>query len=45
LCDFHQDAYSTEFGGEGAPDWAVQTDEAANTASTVSITVTAAAGP
>jgi endoglycosylceramidase len=30
IIDFHQDAYSTEFGGEGAPDWAVQTDGAAN---------------
>jgi endoglycosylceramidase len=30
ILDFHQDAYSTEFGGEGAPDWAVQTDGAAN---------------
>ncbi len=26
IIDFHQDAYSTAFGGEGAPDWAVQTD-------------------
>jgi endoglycosylceramidase len=24
ILDFHQDAYSTEFGGEGAPSWAVQ---------------------
>ncbi|MGA8547991.1 MAG: cellulase family glycosylhydrolase, partial [Mycobacterium sp.] len=24
ILDFHQDAYSTEFGGEGAPAWAVQ---------------------
>jgi len=30
IIDFHQDAYSTAFGGEGAPDWAVQTDGAAN---------------
>jgi endoglycosylceramidase len=30
ILDFHQDAYSTEFGGEGAPAWAVQTDGAAN---------------
>jgi endoglycosylceramidase len=30
IIDFHQDAYSTTFGGEGAPDWAVQTDGAAN---------------
>ena len=30
ILDFHQDAYSTAFGGEGAPDWAVQTDGAAN---------------
>ena len=22
IIDFHQDAYSTAFGGEGAPDWA-----------------------
>src|SRR6185312_7249699 len=29
IIDFHQDAYSTAFGGEGAPDWAVQTDGAA----------------
>jgi endoglycosylceramidase len=26
IIDFHQDAYSTAFGGEGAPDWAVQSD-------------------
>jgi endoglycosylceramidase len=25
ILDFHQDAYSSQFGGEGAPDWAVQT--------------------
>src|ERR1700733_1498638 len=30
ILDFHQDAYSTAFGGEGAPDWAVQTDGVAN---------------
>ena len=24
ILDFHQDAYATEFGGEGAPSWAVQ---------------------
>jgi endoglycosylceramidase len=30
ILDFHQDAYSSDFGGEGAPDWAVQTDGAAN---------------
>ena len=30
ILDFHQDAFSTAFGGEGAPDWAVQTDGAAN---------------
>jgi endoglycosylceramidase len=30
IIDFHQDAYSSAFGGEGAPDWAVQTDGAAN---------------
>ena len=24
IIDFHQDAYSTAFGGEGAPDWATQ---------------------
>jgi endoglycosylceramidase len=30
ILDFHQDAYSTAFGGEGAPDSA-QTDGAANT--------------
>ena len=30
IIDFHQDAYSTAFGGEGAPDWAVQTDGLAN---------------
>jgi endoglycosylceramidase len=30
IIDFHQDAYSSDFGGEGAPDWAVQTDGAAN---------------
>jgi endoglycosylceramidase len=30
IIDFHQDAYSSVFGGEGAPDWAVQTDGAAN---------------
>ena len=34
ILDFHQDAYSTAFGGEGAPDWAVQTDGAANTEQT-----------
>ena len=32
IIDFHQDAYSTAFGGEGAPDWAVQTDGMANPA-------------
>lgn len=25
ILDFHQDAYSSTFGGEGAPEWAVQT--------------------
>ena len=30
ILDFHQDAYSTEFGGEGAPAWAVETDGATN---------------
>src|SRR3984885_9376736 len=30
IIDFHQDVYSTAFGGEGAPDWAVQTDGLAN---------------
>jgi endoglycosylceramidase len=30
IIDFHQDAYSSDFGGEGAPEWAVQTDGAAN---------------
>lgn len=30
IIGFHQDAYSTAFGGEGAPDWAVQTDGVAN---------------
>jgi endoglycosylceramidase len=30
IIDFHQDAYSSAFGGEGAPEWAVQTDGAAN---------------
>jgi endoglycosylceramidase len=30
ILDFHQDAYSSDFGGEGAPEWAVQTDGAAN---------------
>lgn len=30
IIDFHQDAYSTAFGGEGAPDWAVHTDGGAN---------------
>jgi endoglycosylceramidase len=30
ILDFHQDAYSTEFGGEGAPAWATETDGAAN---------------
>jgi endoglycosylceramidase len=30
IIDSHQDAYSTAFGGEGAPDWAVQTDGVAN---------------
>src|SRR6201986_3740077 len=30
IIDFHQDAYSTAFGGEGAPDWAVQTDGVTN---------------
>jgi endoglycosylceramidase len=34
ILDFHQDAYSTAFGGEGAPDWAVQTDGATNTEQT-----------
>jgi endoglycosylceramidase len=32
IIDFHQDAYSTEFGGEGAPAWAVQDGGAANPA-------------
>jgi endoglycosylceramidase len=30
ILDFHQDAYSTEFGGEGAPDWATETNGATN---------------
>ena len=30
ILDFHQDAYSSQFGGEGAPDWAVQAGGAAN---------------
>lgn len=30
IIDFHQDAYATPFGGEGAPSWAVQTGGAAN---------------
>ncbi|BBX48854.1 cellulase family glycosylhydrolase [Mycobacterium cookii] len=30
IIDFHQDAYSSAFGGEGAPDWAVHTDGGAN---------------
>jgi endoglycosylceramidase len=31
ILDFHQDAYSSEFGGEGAPAWATETDGATNT--------------
>ncbi len=30
IIDFHQDAYSSAFGGEGAPDWATITEGAAN---------------
>jgi endoglycosylceramidase len=30
ILDFHQDAYSTEFGGEGAPAWATEPDGATN---------------
>jgi endoglycosylceramidase len=30
IIDFHQDAYSTEFGGEGAPAWATETNGATN---------------
>ncbi|MBV9721952.1 MAG: cellulase family glycosylhydrolase [Mycobacterium sp.] len=30
ILDFHQDAYGTEFGGEGAPAWATETDGATN---------------
>jgi endoglycosylceramidase len=30
IIDFHQDAYASAFGGEGAPDWAVQTAGGAN---------------
>ena len=30
IIDFHQDAYATAFGGEGAPDWATITDGSAN---------------
>jgi endoglycosylceramidase len=30
IIDFHQDAYNTAFGGEGAPDWATETNGATN---------------
>jgi endoglycosylceramidase len=30
IIDFHQDAYSSAFGGEGAPAWATETNGAAN---------------
>lgn len=30
IIDFHQDAYATAFGGEGAPDWATVTAGGAN---------------
>jgi len=30
ILDFHQDAYSSAFGGEGAPAWATETDGATN---------------
>ena len=30
IIDFHQDAYSTAFGGEGAPAWATETNGATN---------------
>jgi endoglycosylceramidase len=30
IIDFHQDAYSSAFGGEGAPAWATETGGAAN---------------
>ncbi len=30
ILDFHQDAYSSEFGGEGAPAWATETNGATN---------------
>jgi hypothetical protein len=30
ILDFHQDAYGSAFGGEGAPAWAVQTDGVPN---------------
>lgn len=30
ILDFHQDAYSSAFGGEGAPAWATETGGAAN---------------
>jgi endoglycosylceramidase len=30
IIDFHQDAYSTAFGGEGAPAWATESDGATN---------------
>jgi endoglycosylceramidase len=30
IIDFHQDAYSTAFGGEGAPDWATETNGVTN---------------
>lgn len=31
LLDFHQDQYNEQFGGEGFPDWSVQTDGLPNT--------------
>jgi endoglycosylceramidase len=30
ILDFHQDVYSSEFGGEGAPAWATETNGATN---------------
>jgi endoglycosylceramidase len=30
ILDFHQDVFGSEFGGEGAPDWATETDGVAN---------------
>jgi endoglycosylceramidase len=39
ILDFHQDAYSAEFGGEGAPAWAVQDGGLPNTPDTFPLNI------